>query len=303
VKLKLDCDLKSTETVEFGVGLEGDGGQTFRLVPIDSDVQQALREMVDTTWAAMQRHDEGPHKYDPSEKHSSTEYVYLPLNDGLAKTMKELHEANNLPLDAQALSDDERLFCYFARMTDKQGRRLTALRRATQFKGILNRRLIRLFTDALTIIRDKVFKLDADFDLLIDSSHVHILRPSGFEFAGKLQKAILAAVPDNVKAIQPDLKFVDLTVIQQYASEHPRAARYLASIRAQEETKDVAKGALKKLCKATGVEIEEKGGKIHVPAEHIMGFLEVLDRRRYEVPLVKGSPEMFKAGSRRKIGE
>jgi hypothetical protein len=32
-----------------------------------------------------------------------------------------------------------------------------------------------------------------------------------------------------------------------------------------------------------------------------MGLLEVLDRRRYEVELVKDSPERFKAASRRKI--
>ncbi len=32
-----------------------------------------------------------------------------------------------------------------------------------------------------------------------------------------------------------------------------------------------------------------------------MGFLEVLDRRRYEVQLVKNSPEHFRAGSRTKI--
>jgi len=32
-----------------------------------------------------------------------------------------------------------------------------------------------------------------------------------------------------------------------------------------------------------------------------MGFLEVLDRRRYELELVKGLPERYKASSRRKI--
>jgi hypothetical protein len=34
-----------------------------------------------------------------------------------------------------------------------------------------------------------------------------------------------------------------------------------------------------------------------------MDFLEVLDRRRYELELVKGSPEQYKAASRRKIGK
>lgn len=181
-------------------------------------------------------------------------------------------------------------------MTDKQGRRLTAIRRATQLKGILKSRLI---SDALQIIEDRVFKLDSDFDILIDNARVHILRPSGFEFVGKLQGAVLAAAPENVKAIRRDLPFVDFGL--SYAAKHPRAARYLASIRAQKATKDIDKRALKELCKATGVEIQEAKGKITVADGHVMGFLEVLDRRRYEVELVKGSPERFRAGSRQKL--
>jgi hypothetical protein len=40
---------------------------------------------------------------------------------------------------------------------------------------------------------------------------------------------------------------------------------------------------------------------IVVPKEHVLGFLEVLDRRLYEVELVRDSPEQFKATSRQKI--
>jgi len=58
--------------------------------------------------------------------------------------------------------------------------------------------VIRLTTDALKLVAGKVFKLDNDFDLLIDGVNVHILRPSGFEFVGKLQDAVLAAAPDNI---------------------------------------------------------------------------------------------------------
>ena len=122
------------------------------------------------------------------------------------------------------------------------------------------------------------------------------------EFAGKLQEAILAAVPDNIKVIQTDLKYVDFSYIADYASHHPRAARCLASICSQKETKNVDKRLLKKLCKTTGVEIEEANGKIAVSEGHVMGFLEVVDRRRYELQLIKGSPERFRAASRHKIG-
>ena len=132
-----------------------------------------------------------------------------------------------MPIDSRALTDPKEVFCYFAKMTDARGRRLTALRRATQFKGVLKKRLIRLVDDALKVVDDKVFKLDTDFDLLMDAHNVHILRPAAFEFVGELQDAVLAAAPDNVRLIQHDLGFVDFGGVGVYATKHPRAARSL----------------------------------------------------------------------------
>ena len=297
----LDFDIKNLTATEFGVGRDDGNGQTFVSLPVDANVQNALRDIVSATWQAMRKDADDPPRYEPSEKHGSTEYLHLPLNDDLAASIRKLHEAANLPLDADALADSTTVFCYFARVTDVKGRRLTALRRATQFKGVLKSRLLRFVTDALKLIEDRVFKLDNDFDLLVDSQNVHILRPSGFEFAGQLQDAILNAVPKNVAAIQKDLAFVDFAAIQAYAGVHPRAARYMASIRAQKVTKNIDKNALKRLCKDTGVEVKESKGKLLVGDDHIMGFLEVLDRRRYELELVKGTPERLRAASRRKL--
>ena len=299
--MKLEFDLGNVTVTEFGVGRDDGDGQTFVAVPVDADVQAALREMVQATWDAMQMDEDGPAKYEPSEKHGSTEYLYVPIDDDMASSVGQLHEATNLGLDAAALDDPADVFCYFARLTDSKQRRLTALRRATQFKGVLKKRLIRFVTDSLKLIDDQVFKLDSDFDLLVDSANVHILRPSGFEFAGELPQAILDAVPENVEALQKDLKYVDFARIQEYAARHPRAARYLASIRGQEETKNIDKAALKSLCKRTGVEVGESKGMVTVASGHEMGFLEVLDRRRYEVSLVKEKPERYRAASRRKI--
>jgi Domain of unknown function (DUF4868) len=299
--VNLDFNFDGITITEFGVGRDDGNAQSFCCVAVDGDVQAALRDVAVVTWNAMLQLSEVPSTYDPSEKYGSVEYVELPLDHDLAKRMRELHQANNLPMDTTALLNPERVFCYFARMTDSQGRHLPALRRATQFKGVLKSRLVQWRTDALRLIEDHVFKLDNDFDLLIDANHIHILRPSSFEFAGKLQDAVLAAVPQNVRVIQRDLPFVEFRDIQGYASKHPRAARYLASIRAQKETSNIDKDALKKLCKDTHVEIQEVHNKITVQEGHVLGFLEVLDRRRYELELVRGSPERFRASSRRKI--
>ena len=299
--MKLQFDLGGVKLTEFGVGRDDDDERTYVYVPVDASVQGALREMAGDTWAAMQKDSDDPPRYEPSEKHAGVEYVYLPVDDELSASLKALHQAVNLDPDADGLADPGLVFCYFARLTDSKGRHLTALRRATQFKGVLKNRLIRWANDALKIIEDDVFKLDADFDLLVDDANVHILRPSGFEFVGQLQSAVLEAVPHNTKLLQKDIGFVDFNGIAAYAAKHPRAARYLASIRGQKESKNIDKRRLKKLCGATGVDIGEINGKIVVDGHHVMGFLEVLDRRRYEVELVKDAPEHYRAASRQPL--
>lgn len=288
---------------EFGVGREDVNGQSFVVVPVGTDVQSVLRDMVRTTLNAMGKDENGPAKYEPSEKHGSIEYLYLAIEDELARSVRLLHEAANLDINPGVLSDPSEVFCYFTRLIDNEERHLTALRRATQFKGILKcrNRLIRMLDNTLRIVEDSVFRLDNDFDFLVDDTNVHILRPSSFEFVGGLQQAILDAVPNNIKAIEKDLAFVKFNGMIQYAAKHPRAARYLASIRGQAEARNIDKGALKKICRNTGVEIVDLNGKIEVAVGHELGFLEVLDRRRYELELVKDHPERFKAGSRTKL--
>lgn len=294
-------DFDQVRTVEFGIGRDGKTTRTFCSMPIDKEVGGALQEMAKTTSAELVKQTKTPPGYEPSEKHENVEYLILPLNDDLADSLRGLYQASNLPSDAHALDDPTRIFCYFARFTDKQGRHLTGLRRAVKFKGVLKNRLVHLVTDALKLIEDKVFKLDTNFDLLIDKDHIHILHPAAFEFAGQLQQAVMGAVPDNIALLRKDLSFVDFGVIEKYACHHPRAARYLASIRTGKGTRNVNKARLIACCKQSSVKVEDKSGKLCVEDQHIMGFLEVLDRRRYEVELVAGKPEQFRALSRRRL--
>ena len=302
--MNLEFDLGNVSVIEFGVGRSDGDSRSFVRVPVDSGVQAALRAMALETWDAMQKGEDGPAKYSPSEKHGSREYLYVPLGDDLAVSVRELHEAVNLDINAGALLNPAEIFSYFAHLTDDARRRLTALRRATQFKGVVKskNRLVSVLDDTLRIIEDTVFKLDNDFDLLIDDANVHILRPSGFESAGRLNEAVLHAVPENIEAIQQDVPFVDFNGIKTYASKHPRAARYVASIRTQ-ETRRIDKSSLLILCRRTGVDVNESNGHLSITAGHEMGFLEVLDRRRYEVTLVKEEPEKYRAGSRSRINE
>ena len=78
---------------EFGVGIDDGNEQAFVAVPVDADVQAALGEMVQATWDAMQGDEDGPAKYEPSEKHGSTEYLYLPVGDELASSVRDPQES------------------------------------------------------------------------------------------------------------------------------------------------------------------------------------------------------------------
>lgn len=301
--MSLEFDLKNVQTVEFAVGRDEDEDQRFYLVPVDKGVQRVLVEMVDATWQAMEKSEDGLTKYEPSEKYATEEYVYLPLKDDIAISIQNLHTASNMPTDSGEMSDLSEIFCYVARFVDRKDRRLTAVRRAAQFKGLLKSkgRLIRWIDDTLRIVEQEVFKLDKDFDFLVDDEKVHILRPSGFESVGRIRQEILNAVPKNISVIQRDLPFVDFDGIEVYSKERPRAARYLASIR--DQVKGIGKEQLKAACQRTGIEIAESNGKIIVPKGSEMRFLELLDRRIYDINLVEDQSEVYRAGSRRKINE
>jgi hypothetical protein len=147
--MAIEFDFANVVTTEFGVGINQGEQQAFYLIPVDNDVQDALREMTVATRDAMRDLAEEPARYEPAEKHEGHEYLQLPIGDDLAARMRVLHQANNLNMNAGALEEPEDLFCYFVRMTDGRGRRLTGLRRASQFKGVLKRRLIRFSAECI----------------------------------------------------------------------------------------------------------------------------------------------------------
>ena len=298
--MTIEFDLNSVTNTEFGVGRDANGNSGFGIVPADASVQSALLSMAKTTLDKMKAYEDGPTAYEPSEKHAGTEYLVVAVGGALDAAIRELHNAENLSFDRGRLSNPETIFCYFARFTDSRRRRLTAVRRATHFKGVLKNKLLRIDDDTLKIVEDNVFKLDNEFDLLLDSVRTHVWRPSAFESLGRLTEVILDAVPGNVDAISLDLPFVEMSGVKEYAKSRPRAARYLASIRSQ-RLKGMDRSALVALCDSTGVDVRDVNGKLEVTAGNEMGLLEVLDRRRYLLELVLNQPERFRASRRERI--
>lgn len=290
----------TAQLIEFGVGLEDRKGETYVTIPIDENIRGALREMVEKTRSELEESGDQT-LYEPSDKHGPKENLRLPLNSKLAANIRQIHEANNLPSDPAALSEPTTVFCYFTRMKDEDGNRLTAIRKATGFKGVLKERshLIRLLNDSLRLVDEDVFKLDHDFDLLVDGNEIQILRHTGFESIGKLKGEIRKAVPTNIAAISHDLPFVDFSWIEGYATKHSRAARSLAAIREQ-DNKNIDQGKLKKACAQFNVKHKTVKGKLTIEPESIMDFLYLLDRRLYQSELTN-APESYLAASRSRI--
>ncbi|MFS3858465.1 Kiwa anti-phage protein KwaB-like domain-containing protein [Proteus mirabilis] len=301
--MPINFDFENVNITEFGLGLDSPN-RDFVFVPVDEVVQKSLVEMVSLTKSQMQDRASSVGRYQPSEKYASIEYLTFSLNDPLVQELKILHESENVPEDCNAFDNINQCFAYFVKLTDNNRQRITAVRRSTQFKTLIKKRhrLVQYVDNTLKSLEETVFKLDNDFDFIIQNDLIHILRPSGLEFTAQLQKAIMDAVPVNIASIASEIDFVNFDSISQYAQNHPRAARYIASIKSQSEAINISQDKLERYCEKTNVVTKKVEGKIILDSSQIMGFLEVLDRRRYEIDLKDdGESEVYRAPSRSRV--
>jgi hypothetical protein len=74
--------------------------------------------MVQTTQSEMNEIDDPPLPYEPSQKYSSLEHLYLALDDEMAAQIRTLHQANNLPVNGKVMSDPSNVFCYLDTLTE-----------------------------------------------------------------------------------------------------------------------------------------------------------------------------------------
>ena len=291
----LDFNFENIETTEFGIGKKQEK-PIFMSIPVSIRVQDILRDYAEQTWTKIQNYDDEEIEYDPSNQAASTQYVHLALENEMASVFHNLHVTENLM--SGGVDDIVNVTCYFSRFTDSTGRRLTAIRKVIGFKSL--NKYVSWMEDALDLADGPIIKLDPIFDLLIDSKFVHVLHPNSFEHIGNLIPFIRQAARKNIGILQTDLPFVDMNVVQNYAAEHIRAARYLASIQTRGWTNGIDQNMLRQLCVAHNLNIVMDNDIWNVAGD-IMKFLEVLDRRRYGVELSRQGPEQFRATSRQRI--
>jgi hypothetical protein len=291
-------DYDNISTVNFGVCLEDDSYESYRLVPCGEDVQHALIQMLLDTHSAINEAGAEIREFSPAEKYGPTERLKIPLNAEIAEKHRTVFRADNLPTDSDGITNVSRIVSYFAIFVDADGKKLMAFKRAAQFKGVLKKRLITFTDDALRLVGDQVFKLDNDFDFLILDEGIFVWRPSAFVFTADIDRYVAASAASNVDQIAEEVGCVSFDSIKHFVSKHKLAMRLVAAIKSRNDLSQISKRRLSTECKKAGVAVETQNGKL-VPADgNELGFLMLLDRRRYSVTLIEKSPETYEAESR-----
>lgn len=287
------------QSVSFGVCLNVEEGESYRIVPSEAGVQDALKAMLMDTMAALtQQENTTIEDFSPAEKYGATERLKVSLESEWVQKHKQIYAAQNLLTDTHGLDNPTAVISYFAIFHDAGGNKLMGFRRAAQFKGVVKKHLVTIINDALRLVDDNLFKLDSDFDFLIFDEQILIWRPSGFLFTAGMDEHIAACAATNVDYIAGEMSCVNFDALRGFVSRHKLAMRLVAAIKSRNDLSAITKQRLKAECNDSGVKLVQKDGKL-LPAEGSeMGFLMLLDRRRYTLTLVPKHPETYEAPSR-----
>ena len=290
-------------STEFCVCYDTTDGEVYWQIPVDAEVQGALGDMLRKTVEALDPAGDAMDAYEPAQKYSSEERLVASNGEPHMDKLRALHALQNIQTNAGVIRETQRLAFYFAVFRDAQSRKIVAVRRATQFKGVVKarNRLISLVDDTLKLVADDVFKLDNDFDYLVFHDKTWILRPTGFEYTAALEEAISAQAAAITEELSKSVPCVDFARLIEFVGGHKRAARLISSLRTRSDLHLTSIKMLKKGCKSNGIEFETKGGKVYPKEGSEMAFLELLDRRRYTVELIEEQEEFYVAPNRRNV--
>ncbi len=287
-------------SAEFFVCLDRPEGEQFWQVPVDDDVQEALREMLASTIVQLQLDADIP-QFEPGEKYAAIEPSIVPLATDYMEKIRAIYETDHFTTNTDALSEVSELAFYFAAFHDDEDRKLLGIKRASQFKGIVGarNRLVSVIDDSLKLIDRDVFRLDQDFDYLVSETTVLILRPSGFEYTAAVEGAISEHAGEMLESLNNTVACVDFDSVRDFVARHRRAARLVASLHARVDIGRTSEKLLRRGCKANQIEFTVVDGRISPQEGSEMAFLEYLDRRRYPYKLIDQEPEYYVAASRR----
>jgi len=290
-------------SVEFCVNVEEDGEFENYQIPADESVQDALRDMLEKTRIFFDEAEDADElgTFELSEKYAAREPLIAEIDDEAMEFPRTLFGEEGWESNPDALHHPGEIPFYFGVFLDDHDRKLVAVRRATQFKGVLKSKLIRWFDDTLQLIENDVFRLDHEFDVLITAGHVHILHPKSFEFIADIEQLVADKAHEKALSLGEHIKFARFEGVAEFCRTKKRAARLVASLCARDDLGQIRRAKFIAAAGQSGVEIEAVGNKIRPLAGSEYGFLELLDDRRYITDIKTGAAERFFASSRRRL--
>lgn len=286
-------------SVEFCVH-HSDVRENF-LIPSQRNVQEALKDVLEATAHQIESIDGGMAEYEFSEKYASREALVSRLDTPEMGSIHALYDEEGWAINLAALQNPGRISYYFAVFRDDQNRKLLGVRRATQFKGIVKSHLVSFLNDSLTMVDDRVFKLDHEFDFLITDRHVYILHPNGFESIAAIEAFASERAAEKTVALGEQVRFVDFSGLAGFVANHKRAARIVAALTARADMNRIRRRGFEDAARETGVGVERRGSKIRPLVGSELAFLELLDDRRYTTAIRQGGKAAFVAASRKPI--
>jgi hypothetical protein len=296
-------DHNKIKNTDFCICSEPENEEIIFKVPVSEDIQVALKEMLNETFKQWSLIEGEWNEFELSEQYASKEKLLKDLDDKEIEKLQNLFNKNNYSINSEVLSKPEDFIYYFVVFTDNKNNRLVAVKRASKMKGLLGQRnrLMKLVDDTLKIVNHSVFRLDNDFDFVITKEKVYILRPTSLEYIADVDSFVKEKAKEKALDLGKKIKFINFESISEFASSHKSAARLVASISVRKNLEKINKDKLLAYAKKTGVDFENKNGMLNPKQGYEVAFLEVLDRRRYEVDLENDEPEAFVASSRRAL--
>ena len=294
--------IEDYKNIEFGICTIIDGQQTVVRIPIDNSVRSTLFEMHENFYQSYFGIEGDPEVFQPSEKYASTEKLIVPLANENLSSLQEIYNQNDIPIANIALGEiANKISFYFAVFRHNNGAKQIAVKRPSQFKGLLRKKLIQLIDDTLQVIPDNIFKLDNDFDFIIHNINIDILHPTGFNFIANIDEEVLRSAADSTRQLSVRVKFINFNYLADFVSHSKTAAKLVASIKSRTDLERTSQAKLMEKCVRIGVNIREENGQLLPDENDIVRFLEILDRRGYDFDITEDLPEIYVASSRRRV--
>lgn len=295
--------IEDFRNIEFGICTIIEGQQAIVRIPIDDSVRTMLYEMHEEFYNTYFAIEGEPEQYQASEKYGATEKLIIPLNNEHLSSLRELYNQNNIPIANIALGEiANSITYYFAIFRHRNGAKQIAIKRPSQFKGLLRKKLIHLIDDTLQVLPDNIFKLDNDFDFIIHENNIDILHPTGFNFIANIEDEILRSAADATRQLSVRIQFVNFNYLADFVGHSKTAAKLIASIKSRDDLERTSQEKLIEKCNRIGVVVREENGQLIPDEAHIVRFLEILDRRGYDFDILDDDiPEIYVAASRKRV--